>query len=217
MGVTYRRLDAPVRRTGALLAAVVLLLGSTDLDAQEVRPEGARDGSDGAPTCWVRGDRADLELRISPYDSTTVELESGAVKVCYSQPRKLDRPIFGRLVPFGAAWRFGANEATAIHVPAAATIAGVAVEPGWYSLIAVPGEDEWEIVVNTGVRRWGVPIDEEVRQADVGSGTVPAARAVGVVELLTMELVGRGPASADLEIAWDETRVRVPIVLEGGP
>lgn len=169
-----------------------------------------------APTCWIRGDRADLELRISPYDSTSVELDGGEVKVCYSRPRKLERPTFGRLVPFGEPWRFGANEATAIHVPVAATIAGVAVEPGRYSLIAVPGEDEWEIVVNRDVRRWGVPIDEDVREADVGSGVVPASRAVGVVELLTMELQPRAPASADLVIAWDETRVRVPIVLDGG-
>lgn len=169
------------------------------------------------PTCWVRGDRADLELRISPYDSTSVALEAGSVKACYSQPRKLGRPIFGRLVPFGEPWRFGANEATAIHVSTAAEIAGVAVEPGWYSLIAVPGEDEWEIVVNREVRRWGVPIDEDVRLTDVGSGSAPASRAVGAVELLTMELEPRGPASADLVVAWDETRVRISIVLDREP
>lgn len=169
------------------------------------------------PTCWVRGDRADLELRISPYDSTSVALEAGSVKACYSQPRKLGRPIFGRLVPFGKPWRFGANEATAIHVSTAAEIAGVAVEPGWYSLIAVPGEDEWEIVVNREVRRWGVPIDEDVRRMDVGSGSAPASRAVGAVELLTMGLEPRGPAAADLVVAWDETRVRIPIALDGEP
>lgn len=195
----------PTAGITAVLAAGTLVLSTPELGAQEA-----------APTCWVRGDRADLELRISPYDSTTVELEGRPVKVCYSRPRKLDRTIFGRLVPFGEPWRFGANEATAIHLPTDATIAGVAVEPGWYSLIAVPGAHEWEIVVNTGVRRWGVPIDEGVRQLDVGSGVVPASRAVGVVELLTMELERRGPSSSDLVIAWDETRVQIPIVLERG-
>ncbi|MFW6089723.1 MAG: DUF2911 domain-containing protein [Gemmatimonadota bacterium] len=169
-----------------------------------------------APTCWVRGDRADLELRISPYDSTSVALGDGPVKVCYSQPRKLGRPIFGRLVPFGEPWRFGANEATAIHVPDSATIAGVEVGPGWHSLVAIPGEEEWEIVVNADVERWGVPINDEVRGADIGSGRVPSGTDVGVVELLTMELVSRGPDSADLVVAWDETRLRVPIVVGGG-
>lgn len=166
-----------------------------------------------APTCWVRGDRADLELRASPYDSTQVRLREGVVKVCYSRPRKLGRPIVGRLVPFGEAWRFGANEATAIHVPVQATIAGVEVEPGWYSLMAVPGENEWRIIVNSDVHRWGVPITDQVRARDVGTGVVPASQSVGVVELFTLGLVPDGPSAADLMVAWDRTRVRIPVAL----
>lgn len=167
------------------------------------------------PACWVSGERADLGLRASPYDSTTVVLADGPVKVCYSRPRKLGRPIMGRLVPYGEAWRMGANEATAVHVPTAATIAGVAVQAGWYSLMAVPGEDAWRIVVNERVQRWGVPITEEVRAADVGSAVVPVSEGVGVVELLTMELVRRTSSTADLVVVWDRARVRIPVVLAG--
>lgn len=163
--------------------------------------------------CWVRGDPIDLELRASPYDSTAVALEEGRVKVCYSRPRKLGRPIMGRLVTYGEPWRFGANEATAIHMPASGAIAGVAVEPGWYSLIAIPGEQEWRIVVNGTPRRWGVPIDEKVRTADVGTGTAPATESVGVVDLFTLELVPVGPSDAELVVAWDRTRVRIPVAL----
>lgn len=168
--------------------------------------------------CWVRGDRADLELRASPYDSTdstVVALAEGRVKVCYSRPRKLGRPIMGRLVPYGEPWRFGANEATAIHMPTAGTIAGVDVEPGWYSLIAIPGEREWRIVVNGTSRRWGVPIDEEVRTADVGTGMAPATESVGIVGLFTLELVPAGPSAAELVVAWENTRVRIPVALTG--
>ncbi|MFW6197690.1 MAG: DUF2911 domain-containing protein [Myxococcota bacterium] len=165
------------------------------------------------PGCWVRGDEADLELRASPYDSTEVTLDGGRVKVCFSRPRKLGRPIMGGLVPFGEPWRFGANEATAIHLPTRATIAGVAVEPGWYSLMAIPGEREWRIVVNREVRRWGIPIDEDVRASDVGIGTVPASESVGVVELFTLGFERTGPSTADLVLAWDRTRVRIPVVL----
>ena len=165
------------------------------------------------PGCWVRGDRANLELRASPYDSTSVSLDDGTVKVCYSRPRKLGRSVMGRLVPFGAPWRFGANEATAIHVPVRATIAGVTVGPGWYSLIAVPGEETWRIVVNEAVERWGIPIDDAVQASDAGVGSVAATRAVGVVELFTLELVPTGGASADLVMAWDRTRVRIPVTL----
>ena len=137
------------------------------------------------------------------------------MRVCYSRPRKLDRPIMGGLVPYGQPWRLGANEATAIHVPTSATIAGVAVDSGWYSLLAVPGEHEWRIVLNGQARRWGIPIDDDVRRADIGSGTVVAVEEVGSVDLFTLGLIWRGASAADLVMAWDRTRVRIPIVLTG--
>ena len=169
-----------------------------------------------APACWVRGERADLELRASPFDSAAVALEPGVVKVCYSRPRTLGRPIMGRLVPYGRPWRLGADEATAIHVPVRGRIAGVAVEPGWYTLYAVPGEREWRIVVNRAVRRWGVPIDDEVRKADLGSGTAAVATTPARVELLTLWFDRTGASSADLVVRWEGTSVRVPVELLPG-
>ncbi|MBK7906342.1 MAG: DUF2911 domain-containing protein [Gemmatimonadetes bacterium] len=53
------------------------------------------------------------------------------MKVYYSRPRKLGRPISGRLQLFDAPWRMGVDEATAIHMPSRGTIA-VAVDAGWY-------------------------------------------------------------------------------------
>lgn len=194
---------------GAGSALLVLALGAGPVAAQEMAA---------APTCWVRGERADLELRASPFDSAAVALEPGVVKVCYSRPRKLGRPIMGRLVPYGRPWRLGADEATAIHVPVRARIGGVAVEPGWYTLYVVPGEREWRIVVNGEIRRWGVPIDDDVRNADVGSGTVPATTTPAQVELLTLWFDRTGASSADLVVRWEGTSVRFPVELlpEGG-
>lgn len=165
----------------------------------------------GARDCWVRGDRARLVTRASPHDSTTLAVGSDTIIVCYARVAKRGRPIMGGLVPYGQPWRLGANEATAIHVPFRATIAGVAVEPGWYSLYAVPSEREWRIVVNAETQRWGIPINESVRARDVGSGTVPAERVDETVEDLTLTLRREGESGAVLEIAWENTRVRVPI------
>lgn len=171
--------------------------------------------ADAPPGCWIRGERADLELRASPFDSASVALEAESVKVCYSQPRKLGRPIMGRLVPYGEPWRLGANEATAVHLPVRAQMAGVVVDPGWYSLYAVPGEREWRIVVNRDWQRWGIPIDDEVMQADVGSGTVPVSGSEGETELLTLRFERTAPASADLVVEWARTTVRIPVELLG--
>ena len=188
-------------------ALLVLAIGAGPGEAQDAAA---------APTCWVRGERADLELRASPFDSAAVTLEPGVVKVCYSRPRMLGRPIIGRLVRYGRPWRLGANEATAIHVPVRARIAGVSVEPGWYTLYAVPGEREWRIVVNREVRRWGVPIDDGVREADVGSGNAAVATTPAEVELLTLWFDRTGASSADLVVRWEGTSVRVPVELLTG-
>jgi hypothetical protein len=164
-------------------------------------------------SCWVQGERADLELRASPFDSATVRLEAGEVKVCFSRPRTLGRPIIGRVVPFGRPWRMGADEATSILLPTRASVAGLSLEPGWYSLYAIPGEREWRIVINADVRRWGTPIDEPVRARDIASVVVPVEPGTQVEELLSMRFGRTGPNAAELVVRWDRTAVRVPVVL----
>lgn len=117
----------------------------------------------------------------------------------------------GRLVPYGEPWRLGANEATVVHLPFDASVAGVPVEAGSYSLYTVPGEESWEIVVNEEPRRWGIPIDEEVRSRDVGSGTVSAETLEETVETLTIDLRRVAPDRAAMRIEWERTGVTVPI------
>ena len=163
--------------------------------------------------CWVRGERADLELRASPFDSAAVSLDAGDVKVCYSRPRKLGRPIMGRLVPYGRPWRMGADEATSIHLPVAGTLGGVALGPGWYSLYAIPAESEWRIVVNADAHRWGTPIDDAVRARDIGSVVVPSETTSNAEELLRIQLDRTSGNAADVVVQWDRTLVRVPLVL----
>lgn len=185
-----------------VLAALVAILPAGPVSAQS-----ADTG------CWVRGERADLELRASPFDSTGVRLDAGNVKVCYSRPRMLGRPIMGRLVPYGEPWRMGADEATAIFLPAAGSIAGVPLEPGWYSLYAVPGPREWRIVVNGMARRWGTPIDEAVRERDIGSGVIPSRTVDTPEDLLRMSFLRTSGNAAELVVQWDRTAVRIPVVL----
>ena len=190
-------------RVLAGIALAIVLVGArraTDLARAQ--------GSDG---CWFRDKPADVAQRKSPHDSASVALDGGILKVCYGRPHQNGREIMGKLVPYGEPWRAGADEATAIHVPFPARIAGVNVEPGWYSLYAVPGQKEWKIVVNSVAQRWGVPIDEKVRAKDVGSGTVPSEHLATPAETLTIALSKSSPTNATMDIAWADTHVRVPI------
>ena len=162
-------------------------------------------------SCWIRGDAARLAQRASPLDSAATRVGDATIKVCYSRPAARGREVMGGLVPWGEPWRLGANEATTIHVPVAAGIAGVRVEPGSYTLYAIPTDTSWQVVVNRGVERWGIPINAQVRAQDVGSATVPVETLSEPVESLTLRF---GPAVAgatELIIEWERTRVRIPV------
>ena len=189
-----------------LLAAVVL--AAVLVAARRFTEVAPAQGSDG---CWFLGKSAEVAQRKSPHDSASVALDGGTVKVCYGRPHQSGREIMGKLVPYGEPWRMGADEATAIHVPFPARIAGVSVEPGWYSLYAVPGDKQWQIVVNSVSQRWGIPIDEKVRAKDVGTGTVASEHLATPAEMLTIGLAAASPTKAMMDIAWANTHVRVPI------
>jgi len=168
--------------------------------------------SQAAPfTCWIRGPADKLAERPSALDSIAVQIGGGTIKLCYSRPSARGRKIMGGLVPFDQPWRLGANEATSIHLPFAAQLAGVRLEPGTYTLYAIPGGSKWQIVVNRGVQRWGVPIDKDVRTGDVGAGTVTTESLGAPVETLTLKFAPAASNATELVVEWEKTRVRIPI------
>lgn len=191
-----------MKTSGALLVATLLAV-SSNLGAQPAS----------SSACWVRGSRDALAKRPSALDSTSVVIGGAEIKVCYSAPKKNGRQVAGGLIPFGEPWRLGANEATTIYMPARGTIAGVAVEPGWYSLYTIASENEWRIFVNSATQRWGIPVNDAVRAKDVGNGTVRVETADSPEEALRLRLAPAGSKAATLTVQWDRTRVRIPVLL----
>lgn len=166
--------------------------------------------------CFLqRGTMAEAAERQSPLRSTEITLGENAATVCYGAPSAKGRTVMGELVPFGRRWRLGANEATAIHLPFAVEMGGVALDPGSYSLYAVPGEAEWEIFVNASVERWGIPINESVQGHNVGSFTVPVAESGSMVEQLTFSWESHGDDMGHLIMEWENTRVEIPVHAAG--
>jgi len=164
-----------------------------------------------SPACWIRGDRADLDVRISRLDSVITTLGTDTLVVCYSRPRMLGRPIMGRVVPFGEPWRLGANEATTLTVSAPVLFGDIRLEAGSYSLYAVPEEREWRVIVNRAGRRWGIPINDTVKAQDIGSVSAAVEAVTPPVEEFRIQFERNGSDAVDLVIEWDRTRVRVPI------
>ena len=189
------------------LAAVALVLPG-HAQAQDHGAHGAH-AAHAAPSCLAP--RGNVAERPSPYDSVSTMVGAAMVKVCYGRPSARGRQMVGQDAhPFGEPWRFGANEATQLHVSAPITVAGVQVAPGSYSLYAIPGAARWEVVVNAGVARWGIPISPEVRAQDVGSGSVPVESLAAPVETFTLRFEPAANAT-HLVAEWEQWRVRIPV------
>ena len=194
----------------ALIAAAFWTLAAAPAPAEaQEAGENAKAGQ--APTCTFGGSAEELAGRASPPDSSSVALSGGVLKLCYSSPRKRGREIFGGLVPFDQPWRLGANEPTTLHVTTPVTVGGVELAEGSYALYAIPGEETWQIVFNGAVDRWGIPIDESVREHDVGSATVTPGATESTVENMTLSLESSGGDAATLSMRWDDTRWSLPV------
>lgn len=157
----------------------------------------------------------EAQQRPSPLRSVELELGDGEGLLCYGAPSARGREVMGSLVPHGQPWRMGANEPTTLHLDTSANVGGVLLQPGSYSLYAIPGENEWTVHVSSSWERWGIPIDESVRSSDVGSFTVPAESTDQMVEMLTYRWEPSGETGGELVMEWENTRIRFPVTAAG--
>jgi hypothetical protein len=167
--------------------------------------------------CVVQNpDKMPAEGRPSPLDSVTFNVGAHPVKVCYGRPSLRGRRMLGSAaIPYGKLWRTGANEPTIFYAPVALQVAGVKVQPGVYSLYTVPGEKEWEVIVNRSISQWGHEnrYTAEVKAQEVGRGKVAAESVAKPVETFTIRAEPGGPGAGALSMVleWENTRVKIPV------
>ena len=130
------------------------------------------------------------------------------VKVLYGRPSiKADQKAFGDKVPFDKIWRTGANEATELKLYQDVFFGNTKVIAGTYSLITIPGEKEWEIILNTNVDVLGA--FHYNPNANVARIKVPVSKA----ERLESFSIAFKNAEDKLllVLGWDATRVKIPL------
>jgi hypothetical protein len=154
------------------------------------------------------------ERRVSPRDSVTFQAGGSVVKVCYSRPGLRGRHMVGgEAVPFGHVWRTGANEPTMIHTTGHLVIAGIHVDAGTYSLYTVPGEREWEVIVNRAYRQWGEESNytDSVKAQEVGRGRVSVTAVDQPIERFTIRAEPGQGGDANLVLEWEHSRIAIPV------
>ena len=153
---------------------------------------------------------AQLELpRASPKASVTQAIGLTDVTINYSRPSVRGRTIFGDLVPWGAVWRTGANEATTIELADDVTINGAKLAKGLYSVHTIPGENEWTVIFNSEATQWGSYSYDAAKDA-LRVAVKPRA-SDHAHEMLTFAFPNVTADSAEVVMAWD--RVMVPFTI----
>ena len=93
--------------------------------------------------------RATSEITLTLAD-TAAQRAAGAAKIMrvdYGQPHLRGRKLHtGDLVPYGTAWRLGANEATVFTTDVDINIAGGDLPKGRYVLFALPEKEQWTLI-----------------------------------------------------------------------
>lgn len=163
------------------------------------------------PACQFRGAPDALQQRPSPLDSVLFRLGDGAAKLCYGRPTAGGVAKVGGEFPYGAPWQMGANEPTTLHLGFPAQVGSVSLEPGSYSLYVIPEAVAWTVVVNANPSRWGLPIDADVRAADIGSFALPPSTLQEHVDQLTFRFEALSADKGSLVYEWERTALVIPL------
>ncbi len=150
-----------------------------------------------------------VKPRPSPLAIVSARYKDTYLKITYSQPSKRDREVFGQLVPFNQVWRTGANEATEMTITRDMKINGIDLKAGNYSIFTIPEKDKWTILLNSDLGLWGAY--NYTTKMDVLKFDVPVVPLTDVVYESFTIIIDQKNDKADLLMAWDTTKVIIPI------
>lgn len=148
------------------------------------------------------------QQRLSPPDSTKLNLAGRQLTIVYSSPSARGRVIYGGLVPWGRVWRTGANEATSFRTEANLRIGDAEVPAGDYTLYSIPNPDDWTLIVNRQTGQWGTEYHEDM---DLDRVEMKIEELDEPSERFRITLEATGPDEGRLVMEWEKTRVSVPI------
>jgi hypothetical protein len=147
---------------------------------------------------------------LSPRHTYRTRVGAANIWVDYSRPGMRGRPIWGALVPYGAVWRMGANEAAHFATDRTIELGTLTLVPGTYTLFLLPTADDWTLIVNSGTGMSGLERDAT---KDIGRVKLEKQTVERPIEAFTIE-VQEANGQGRLVVAWDRTRASVPIVVK---
>lgn len=147
----------------------------------------------------------------APSPAATLKQRVGLtdIEITYSRPGVKGRQVFGGLLPYGQVWRTGANAATKITFSTSVNFGGTQVPAGAYALFSIPDEKQWTVILNKVTGQWGAYTYDAAN--DAARVNVAPFHLSDPVETFTIDVNDIRDESATLNLAWQNTRVAVPL------
>lgn len=148
------------------------------------------------------------DLDKSPMDQaafpSSYRVSDKVAKITYSRPQLKGRSM-AKLAPAGKVWRTGANEVPEITFYKDVTFGGTAVKAGTYSLVTIPGDKEWTVILSKQLNVWGAYFYKESEDVARVKGAVSSSEKP--IEAFSMAFGEDGT----LHMGWGNTIVSVAI------
>ncbi|WP_240336939.1 DUF2911 domain-containing protein [Rufibacter psychrotolerans] len=146
--------------------------------------------------------------KASPAATATGKVGAATITIAYSSPSVKGRTIWGELVPYGKAWRAGANEATTFTTDKDIKVEGKTLKAGKYSVFMVPGEQQWQVIFNSQTGQWGT--NRQGANFDPANNVltmnVKPRKSAQMTESLKYEITPKG-----FSLLWENLEVPVAI------
>jgi hypothetical protein len=161
------------------------------------------------------------EKRLSPHETIGRVIDGNRVTISYGRPYTKSpktgevRKIWGGLVPYGAVWRTGADEATLLITQKPITIGDATVPAGAYTLFTYPNEDGTaKLIINKQIGQWGVGANSYDQSQDLARVDLKKEPLDNPVDQFTMA-VDKNPAGGGvLKLSWESTQFSVPFTVQ---
>lgn len=151
---------------------------------------------------------------LSPFTKISQQVGLTNINLEYSRPSAKGREVFGNLVPYGKIWRTGANASTKISVKEPIHIGGNPLDSGTYAIYTIPGSDTWTIIIHSNIKMRSLAGDVYKQENDVFRFEVKPDKSGNMVETFTIQFADMTSNSVSLQLSWENTQVKIPILVE---
>jgi len=156
--------------------------------------------------------------RVSPHETITASIDGSDLKLVYGRPYSKKpgteevRKIWGGLVPWGKAWRLGADQATTLTTSQSLMFGSTTVPAGTYTLYLVPEENgPTKLAISKKTGQWGIPV---VETEDLARLEMKKESLDKTVDQFTMSIDKVSSGGGVLKLSWENTQFSVPFTVK---